>query len=310
MAVPPRLVFAQENKERVKLSKALAHHIMGATADLYENSALAIREYNESLAYNPDSYLTRFRLGAHYARMGLLDEALEHLAQVSVLNPEDIQSRYILALIYSAQKKFDLAAAEYEIILKNLATESPENVNLFFYLGQLYYAQFQYDKAIAQFLKILEKNPKNVEMRNFIGALYVELKQDNQAIAMFKEVLNMEPDNDMALNSLGYIYAEQGNNLDEAMTLVKRAIAIVPDSAAYLDSLGWVYYKQGRYQEALDTLFQAQKKIKDPIILEHIGDVYLALKKNSEAKEYWKRAYELRPSESRLLEKIKRIEGE
>ena len=90
IAVTPRYVFAQEDIERLKFAKALAHHIMGATSDLNGDDDQAIREYNESLVYNPNSYLTRLRLGIYYARMGMLEEALNHLTQVSVLNPDDI----------------------------------------------------------------------------------------------------------------------------------------------------------------------------------------------------------------------------
>ncbi len=309
MAVAPRYALAQENEDRSKLAKALASHIMGAIADLEGQSQQAVKEYYKSLQYNPNSYLTRLRLGAHYTQMGMFDEAFEQLSQVPVLNPADLQSRYLLALIYSNQKKFDLAAAEYEIILKALASESSENVNLYFYLGQLYYAQNHFDKAIVQFLKIIESNPKNTELRNLIGSLYVELNQETLAIDMFQKVLEIEPNNDFSLNSLGYIYAEQGNNLDVALNLINRAIAIVPDSAAYLDSLGWVYYKQGRYQEALDILVKAESKAKDPTIFEHIGDVYLAMKKYSDAKNYWKKAHELNLDKVKLIEKIKKVEG-
>lgn len=307
-SVPSRPALSQSPIDRAKLIESLSHHMMAVVADFDDHSQEAVGEYQKAVDLNPDSYLSRLRLGAHFAKDGKLTEALEQLSKASQLNPDDMQARYLLALIYSAQKQFDKAAAEYEIILNALSHENPENVNNFFYLGQLYYAQHQYDKALEQFLKIANADPKNTEMMNFIGALYVELDRDDEAKTMFKKVLDLDGNNDLALNSLGYIYAEQGNHLDEALRLVDRALEKVPNSAAYLDTLGWIYYKQGRYQDALQALQKANEKLVDPIILEHLGDVCLALKQYDQAKIYWNKALKMEPGQKKILEKIHRLE--
>ena len=308
VAVPPRFAFSDDIADRSVMAKAIAHHIMAATCDYYGLTAQAVVEYQEALTYDPDSYLTHLRLGAHYARMGKFDDAIKELVLSEKLNPEEIKSRYLLALIYSSQKNFDKAAAEYEVILKSLTDESPGSVDLYFYLGQLYYAQHEYEKAVVQFKKVLELNPQNAELLGFLGALYVEMDREDEAIDIFRKVLELDPDNHAALNSLGYIYAERGSNLEEAMKLINRALAIVPDSAAYLDSLGWVHYKQGRYPEALKFLTKADEKMHDPVIFDHIGDVYLALRQLSEAKKYWMKSIELNPGQKNILEKIERLE--
>lgn len=308
VAVPFRLAFSDEIADRSAMAQAIAHHIMGATCDFYGLTAQAVGEYKEALTYDPGSYLTRLRLGANYARIGKLDDAVEQLVLIEKSNPEDRQSRYLLALIYSAQKKFDKAAEEYEVILKSWTAESPDSGDAYFYLGQLYYSQHDYEKAVVQFKKVLELNPQNVELLSFLGALYVDMNREDDAIVMFKKVLELDSNNDAALNSLGYIYAERGSNLEEAMKLINHALAIVPDSAAYLDSLGWVHYKQGKYQEALKFLMKADEKMHDPVIFDHIGDVYLALKQLSEAKKYWMKSIELNPEQKDILEKIQRVE--
>ena len=236
VVVPVRVVFSDEIAGRSAMTKAIAHHIMGATCDLYGLTVQAVGEYQQAASYDPGSYLTRLRLGANLVRMGRFDDAIKQLVLVPSLNPKDIQSHYLLALIYSSQKKFDNSVAEYELILKSLATESPDNVDVYYYLGQLYYAQHEYAQAIEQFKKILASQPQNAEMMYFLGSLYVEIDREDQAIDIFKKALAVDPDHDGVLNSLGYIYAEQGNNLEEAMRLVDRALAIAPDSAAYLDS--------------------------------------------------------------------------
>jgi tetratricopeptide (TPR) repeat protein len=301
--------YADGRMDRITKSKALAHYMMGVTYDLYELGSQAIVEYEKAALLDPDNSTTRLRLGADYARLGRLEEAVNHLVLVQVLDPEDIQSHYLLALIYSTQKKFDKAAQEYEKILKSLTKTNPQNTDVYFYLGQLYYSQHQYDKAIAQFEKILTIEPKNVEMMYFLGSINVEAGKPQQGVEVFKKALAIDPGHDGLLNSLGYVYAEQGRNLDEALDLVQRALKIDPTNAAYLDTLGWVYFKKGDYVEALKALMKAHEEAKDAVICDHIGDVYLALQQGNEAKKYWRKALDIDPDQKRILEKIDKLES-
>jgi tetratricopeptide (TPR) repeat protein len=282
---------------------------MGTIYDLHGLTVQAAAEYQQAIVYDPTSFKSRLRFGANLTRLGRFEEAIEQLTRVGELDPDDIQARYLLALIYSSLKKFDNAALQYESILNSLASDSPDNANLYFYLGQLYYARRDYNKAIEQFNKVLTLQPQNTEMMYFLGALYVEIERGDKAIETFKNALKIDPDHDGVLNSLGFIYAEQGNNLEEAMRLVQRALVIAPDSAAYMDSLGWVYFKQGRYDEALKILLKANDLMKDPVILEHIGDVYLALKNPQEAKRYWKKSIEINPDQKSVKDKIDRLDN-
>ena len=57
------------------------------------------------------------------------------------ISPQEPQAHYLLALIYSSEHKYDLAASEYEIVLKHAAQNEPANTDIYLYLGQLYYAQ-------------------------------------------------------------------------------------------------------------------------------------------------------------------------
>jgi tetratricopeptide (TPR) repeat protein len=301
--------FADGRVEKITKSKALAHYIMGITYDLYDLGAEATTEFEKAALLDPSSAATRLRLGADYARLGRLDEAINHLVLVQVLEPDDLQSHYLLALIYSTQKKFDKAAVEYEEILKSLTKTNPKNTDVYFYLGQLYYSQHQYEKAIAQFEKILTIDPKNVEMMYFLGSILVEAGKNDAGVQVFKKALAINPEHDGLLNSLGYVYAEQGQNLEEALDLVTRALKIDPGNAAYLDSLGWVYFKKGNYIESLKALMKAHEQAKDSVICEHLGDVYQALKQDNEAKKYWRKALEIEPNQKHILEKLGQIES-
>lgn len=289
-------------------SRAIAHYMMGVLYDLSGLSVLAIQEYELAVQYQDDVALSRLRLGSNYARIGKLDEASEQLTKAAELNPHDLQSRHLLALIYSMQRKFDLAASEYEAILKASSQSDSQKIDIYFYLGQLYYSQGQYDKAALQFKRILELDPENTEVMYLLSSFYLDKDQREDAMLLLKECIAVEAmKHPGCYNSLAYVYAEDNIHLDRALSFVEEALRQEPNNGAYLDTLGWVYYRQGKYEEALVALNKANEVIEDYIVYDHIGDVYLAMNRHQEAQQYWRLALELMPNEPSILEKLNNV---
>jgi tetratricopeptide (TPR) repeat protein len=79
--------------------------------------------------------------------------------------------------------------------------------------------------------------------------------------------------------------------------LIRQALELDPWNGAYLDSLGWVYYRMGRFQEAQEPLEQAAREFpNDPVVLEHLGDLYSRLEDLTAAKQAWRAALEAGPA--------------
>ncbi len=286
----------------------LTHYTMGLIYDLNGLTEEAIAEYKKAAERDDDSYLIHLKLGASYARLGMMPEAIRELKLVSKYNVDDLQAHYLLALIYSTKKDYDLAADEYEFILKSFVKSEPQNIEVYGYLGQLYYSQKKFDKAIEQFERILTIEPKNAEVMYLLGSLYLDKNERQKAVDLFAKSIEIDPDHDGSLNSLGYIYAEDNVKLDEALEFVQRAVKIAPDNGAYLDSLGWIYYKKGMYDEALSHLEKADSYLKDPTIYDHLGDVYYEMNQPEKAKKYWRMSLDLLPLQEKVSEKLKRLE--
>jgi tetratricopeptide (TPR) repeat protein len=282
---------------------------MAVCHDLNGESAQAINEYQKSVKYNGSETAPRLKLGAYYLRLNNIKKAIIQLKTVTRISPQDPEAHYLLALIYSSEHQFDLAASEYEIILKNAAHDDPSNTDVFMYLGQLYYAQGKYPKAIEQFLKVLNVDPGNTTAFNLLGSVYADSNDHPKAIELFRKVLKIDPENSEALNSLGYTYAQDGVHLDEAIRMVRQAIEIDPANGAYYDSLGWALYKKGRYARALEALQKATDYIEDEALYDHIGDVYKALKKYPLACQYWRKSLDLDPHQILVQQKIKELEN-
>ena len=87
--------------------------------------------------------------------------------------------------------------------------------------------------------------------------------------------IKLDPHHADALNYLGYSYADRGIKMDQALLLTKQAVALKPDNGYYVDSLGWAYFKSGMLTEALAELKRAAALVgDDPVIYEHLGDIY------------------------------------
>jgi tetratricopeptide (TPR) repeat protein len=73
------------------------------------------------------------------------------------------------------------------------------------------------------------------------------------------------------------------------------------------DSLGWVYYKKGNHSEALKELKRAVELTgDDPVIFEHLGDVYIKLNRISSAIDSWNESLKYHEKEKGLKERVEK----
>jgi Flp pilus assembly protein TadD len=121
-----------------------------------------------------------------------------------------------------------------------------------------------------------------------------------------ESTLRLDPKHSDALNYLGYSYADRGIHIEEAVSLIKRAVSIKPNNGYYVDSLGWAFFKMGLLDEALTELKRAAVLVTDdPVIYEHLGEIYLGQNRQQDAREAWLRSLELDPSNSKLMQRFR-----
>jgi tetratricopeptide (TPR) repeat protein len=70
-----------------------------------------------------------------------------------------------------------------------------------------------------------------------------------------------------------------------------------------------VYYKKGQFQEALKYLKKAIELVPDdPIMLEHVGDVYLKLNDKTNALKFYQKSLQQKDKDTEELEnKIRKL---
>jgi predicted Zn-dependent protease len=85
-------------------------------------------------------------------------------------------------------------------------------------------------------------------------------------------VLRLEPGNVIALNNYAFIKAEEGSDLDGALTMAQKAKQQAPNSLEVSDTLGWIYIKKNLPDEALRIYRDIVKKNpQNPIFRLHLA---------------------------------------
>lgn len=221
-----------------------------------EKAAAAFREATARPEPPIDSFT---KLGATLGFLERADEAVTVLERGRRRHPDNSRIFYSLALAYNAAGRRMEAFHTLNSIKAMTDADDTKNLACAFYLTY--------------------------------GATAERVGRTLAAENAFQTCVELYPDTAPALNYLAYLWAGSNANLDQAMTYVQRALEIEPDNAAYIDTLAWVYYRKGRYEAARDTLLQALERMPDdPILNEHMGDIYDALDAPDEAGHYWTRS--------------------
>lgn len=146
---------------------------------------------------------------------------------------------------------YELAVSEY----KNLMEKFPKDMSLSLRLGEVYRKKGDMESAISTIQKAQTTDPANPVTSLTLAMLYDAAGQNEKSKPYYERVLEREPDNPMALNNLAYILAEQGTNLDHALTMVQKAKQKLPNNPEVSDTLGWIYIKKNLSDSAI-SIFQ------------------------------------------------------
>jgi tetratricopeptide (TPR) repeat protein len=247
----------------------------------------AITDFHIVLGARPGEDEIRYWLALAYDKVGDTEGTARELAAVSPKAARYVDSRLFLSSILEEKEDIPGAIAAVESLLK----EEPNNTDALRRLIALYREQKNYASAIGVARRLCTLDPNNDAYLYGLAWLYDESGDKVSAVATLKKVIEMNPQNADALNHLGYTWAERGENIDEADKLIRRALEMHPDNAAIIDSLAWVYYRRGDFKAAVRELEKATAAGgRDPVIVEHLGDVYLKVGRDVDAERSYRDA--------------------
>jgi tetratricopeptide (TPR) repeat protein len=289
----------------------------------FDSAASRLERALDASEHEPEiSYL----LGLVRQRLDQDDAALAAFAEVPEDNRSYAEARTQMAVIHEERGELAEALAEVE---RARAVRASRPLDL--YAASLRAKSGDVDGAIAFLEGLLAQAPDDDELLYNLGVVHGEARRYDAALRYMQRALEKNPDNPAALNYVGYSWAEKGENLDQAEAMIHRALELRPDDGYITDSLGWVYYmrarpllqsgraadlEQGRalLQKALRELERASQLTGgDPVVAEHLGDVWLLKGDKRRALEFYGNAIEREPREHEqpeLRNKFERLRQE
>ena len=264
--------------------------------------AQAIDRLNGILKVRPAELKVRDYLGYLYEESKDTQKALETYAFNVQLEPTFFEGHLHLGVLYYRLKKFPEANEH----LGRAIALNPKQPESHIVQGLAYLQQEQYDKSAEVFQEGIRHNPKNADLYFNLGTAYDKLNRFDDVVQAMETAIKLDPHHADALNYLGYSYADRGIRIDQAISLTKQAVALKPENGYYIDSLGWAFFKSGRLVEALVELKRAAALVgDDPVIYEHLGDIYAKQQRAADAREAWLHALELDPTNHKLMDRFR-----
>ena len=251
-----------------------------------------------------DSFQLYLTLGRSLMELGKTEDAIENLEKAVSHKPDEFVGWINLALAYFALGKYEKAMEN----LEKAEELQPDSGQAFYLRGVILSRQERFVEAIEPLEKALSASPDNKDVILSLAVAYERTQQRGKAEKLLEDVLLIDPDDHEALNYLGYMWAEKGERLDEAEKMIGRALELDPENGYYIDSMAWVYYQKGLYQKALEEMLRSVELVQDdPVILEHLGDIYQKLGHIEESHEAWEKSLEIDPENEDLREKLEKV---
>jgi tetratricopeptide (TPR) repeat protein len=303
LKLPPGPNDPPLNNVRDKLARSLLiegsrEEAIGLLEDIIKDSPLRFETYE--------------LLGELYEQDGNLDKALANYEHSLLLDASEPKNHLRLADLLMRAKRFDRAVE----IMQSARKKFPDVPYITYSLAISLSQAKRHNEAMAAFsdaqaeAKVSREEMLTAGFYFTYGAAAEQAQLFDKAAELLKQSLEMEPNNAQTLNYLGYMWVDRGEHLEEAGEMIKKAVSMDPEKGEYLDSLGWYYFKKGEFDRALTELLRAQESIlrddkkDDPTVLDHIGDTYSKLGKNTEALNFWQKSLALDKENKKVAEKV------
>ena len=176
-------------------------------------------------------------------------DAIKLLQDSIARQPERRDLRLALANLDVRDQRYDDAVK----LLQELLKTDPKSPDLLLRLAETERRKGDVNGAIETFRLASQAAPADPRPLLQLGLLMDGTGRRDQAKPIYEQILKIQPDQPVALNNLAYIKAEEGQDLDEALTMAQRARQGLPNSPDVMDTLGWIYLKKNLSDDAIRT---------------------------------------------------------
>lgn len=225
------------------------------------------------------------------------DEAESTIREQLKLTPDRQDFQIALANIQVGSKKYKEAVET----LRGLIGKNPKNPSLFTRLGEVQRLIGDNPGAIAAFKQAHDLAPTDIRPILQMAMVYDDTGRNEEARRYYEEVLKINPDQFQALNNLAYLKADEGVDLDQALTFAQRAEQANPNNLDILDTVGFIYYRKNLTDDSIRMLKELVARRPDRATFHlHLALAYYQKGDKTQAKRELDAASRYTPSEKEL----------
>jgi tetratricopeptide (TPR) repeat protein len=181
------------------------------------------------------------------AAQNRLGDAIKETQAAIDKDPQRPDLKLVLAKFYVRGQRYDEAIALYQ----NLLSQDPRSRDLLWQLGETQRRKGDLNSAMDTFRRCSQSSPSDTSCLSELGMIYEGTGKSDQAKPLWEQVLKIQPDNPLALNNLAFAKAQDGVDLDQALTMSQKARQQMPSNPQVSDTLGWIYVKKNLSDDAV-----------------------------------------------------------
>jgi tetratricopeptide (TPR) repeat protein len=259
--------------------------------------AAAISKYKQALEVDPKFSRAWIGLAFEYITSRQMDSVLEALQKSIAAAPNQILPRRMYAFWLTQLHRPDEAIAVWREILK-IAPNDPESNSRF---GSLLVQQKRYAEALP-YLEAAAKSDTSPGLQYSLGATFLHAGQIERGMATLEKMVEGKPTPE-SWNNVAYQLADANVALPKALDYAQRAVEEQEKESrsvdlanliredlictrkigSYWDTLGWVHSRLGHLAQAENFLNAAWLLSQEPVVADHLGQVYEEQKKTAKA---------------------------
>ncbi|MBD1425000.1 tetratricopeptide repeat protein [Sphingobacterium arenae] len=220
-------------------------------------------------------------------RTGDFAGAIEKLDDIIAKYPDAAEVYYAKALLYGQARNFDVAISLTE---KALEIE-PKNMLYVNYLVELYKGKGDVAAAIPVIDRAIAIYPNNASLYREKMLLLHASKQSDEALKIYDDAVAEFGSSD----TLDVMKAEMLLDLDRKQEAEKLLLPQVQNNTSLrqvYSTLGFIYMDRNATKRAVQILEKGLKNTEDPLLYLDLADAYTAEKKDKQAFESLRKAFE------------------
>ena len=289
------MIIPTRSEEDVNPDLALSYFMQGEFLMSQGNYALAILEFQEAIALDPNASTIHVAIADGYSRLGKLKRSETHLKIAIELNPDETEGLDMLGQIYFSQKRYSYAREVYE----RLHITDPDNLDYIFTIADLHRIQKNWDLSIDYYMLAYDVNTLAIKALEQALQIALSANKLKRAEEICELMHNDTPDDLDILNTYKDLTL-YNQNYKKSLSLLEKIEKQSGITNEVLLQRSALYEELDQKELALETALVAHKNDSLNIdILHRIVSLLMDQNQNEEAIKYNQKITKNHPNDPR-----------